>query len=209
MKYNLPIGYLRGFIVALVVLHHSLLAYHPFAPPPPVSLVPQPHWWQAFPVVDSHRWSGSTFIVGFNDVFFMSLLFFLSGLFVWPGLARKGAGRFLRDRLLRLGLPFAVAAGVIAPLAYYPTYLQLKVHDGFAGYWQQWLALDSWPSGPAWFIWVLLVFDAMAVVLFRIAPRWDGSLARLRPVALFALLVTVSALVYVPMAVVFNPGRWS
>jgi|SRR5579884_3274999 len=209
MKYNLPVGYLRGFVVALVVLHHVVLAYHPYAPPPPASLIPQPHWWQAFPVVDPRRWGGATIIAGFNDIFFMSLLFFLSGLFVWPGLERKGAARFLRDRLLRLGLPFAVAAAVIAPLAYYPTYLQIANHDGVAGFWRQWVALDSWPAGPAWFIWVLFVFDALAVQLFRFAPRWGGALACFRPAALFLLLVSVSAAVYMPMATIFNPGQWS
>jgi len=76
------IGYLRAFITVLVVAHHAALAYHPFAPPSPATLVAQPRWWQAFPVVDSQRWSGFGWLVGFNDVFFMSLMFFLSGLFV-------------------------------------------------------------------------------------------------------------------------------
>jgi hypothetical protein len=33
----------------------------------------------------------ATILVAFNDVFFMSLMFFLSGLFFWPSLARKGS----------------------------------------------------------------------------------------------------------------------
>ncbi len=81
-QYNVAIGYLRAFITVLVVAHHAALAYHPFAPPSPATLVAQPRWWQAFPVVDSQRWSGFGWLVGFNDVFFMSLMFFLSGLFV-------------------------------------------------------------------------------------------------------------------------------
>ena len=32
--YNYALGYLRGFLVLLVVAHHAMLAYHPFAPPP-------------------------------------------------------------------------------------------------------------------------------------------------------------------------------
>ena len=32
-SYNLAIGYLRAFITLLVVAHHSVLAYHPYAPP--------------------------------------------------------------------------------------------------------------------------------------------------------------------------------
>src|SRR5262249_54431569 len=82
-QYNVSIGYLRAFITVLVVAHHAVLAYHPFAPPPPPSLVAQPRWWQAFPVTDPAHWSGFAALVGFNDIFFMSLMFFLSGLFVW------------------------------------------------------------------------------------------------------------------------------
>jgi uncharacterized membrane protein YphA (DoxX/SURF4 family) len=93
-----------------------------------------PRWWQAFPVVDSQRGAWASLLTGFNDNFFMALMFFLSGLFVWNGLKHKGAGGFLRGRLLRLGLPFAVATAILAPLAYYPTYLQMPGHSGFEGF---------------------------------------------------------------------------
>lgn len=214
-KYNPAIGYLRAFIVVLVVAHHAVLAYYPFAPPPPASLVPQPRWWEAFPVVDPHRWTGFALFVGFNDTFFMSLMFFLSGLFVWQSLNRKGSTKFLRDRLLRLGLPFIVAASVIAPLAYYPAYLQTAGHTGIAGFFQQWLSLGQWPAGPAWFVWVLLAFDCIAALLFVIAPRWGNTLGRTilsasaNPAKFFALLIVISAVVYIPMAVVFTPLAWS
>jgi hypothetical protein len=119
VQYNVAIGYLRAFVTVLVVAHHAALAYHPFAPAPIASLIAEPRLWQAFPVVDAQRWSGFSLLVGFNDTFFMSLMFFLSGLFVWKSLQRKGSGAFLRNRTLRLGLPFVVVAAFVAPLAYY------------------------------------------------------------------------------------------
>jgi hypothetical protein len=109
IQYNVAIGYLRAFVTVLVLAHHAALAYHPFAPAPSTSLVTQPRLWPAFPVVDAQRWSGFSLLVGFNDTFFMSLMFFLSGLFVLKSLQRKGSEAFLRDRTLRLGLPFVVA----------------------------------------------------------------------------------------------------
>jgi len=214
-KYNHAIGYLRAFIVALVVAHHAALAYHPFAPPPPASLLPQPRWWGAFPVVDPHKWFGASLLVGFNDTFFMSLMFFLSGLFVWHGLAKKGAATFLRDRLLRLGLPFIVGAGVLAPLAYYPTYLQIAGHTGIADFWHQWLSLGNWPVGAAWFIAVLLAFDCIAALLFLLTPQWGKRLGALttnlarRPIVFFAALVAVTAIVYLPMAHFFTSLAWT
>jgi peptidoglycan/LPS O-acetylase OafA/YrhL len=213
--YNNAIGYLRGFIIALVVAHHAALAYHPYAPPLPATLAVQPPWWQAFPVFDAHRWSGALYFVGFNDAFFMALMFFLSGLFLQSSLTRKGTGAFLRDRLLRLGVPFLAVAAVIAPLAYYPTYLQIRGHAGFGGFVSQWLALGRWPSGPAWFLWVLLVFDSIAVLLFARAPKWAETLGRSmqgasrRPVLLFAFLALLSAILYVPLAIVLSPLHWT
>ena len=52
---NVSLGYLRALITLLVVAHHAVLAYHPFAPAPPTSLVAEPRIGQAFPVVDSQR----------------------------------------------------------------------------------------------------------------------------------------------------------
>ena len=214
-KYNHAIGYLRAFIVALVVAHHAALAYYPLPLLPPASLVDQPRWWGAFPVLDSHKWTGFALFAGFNDVFFMSLMFFLSGLFVWHGLSKKGAAKFLRGRLLRLGLPFVVAAAVLAPLAYYPTYLQISGHDGIAGYWHQWLSLGNWPAGPGWFIWVLLAFDVIAALLFVLAPKWGQALGALtsgaarRPVLFIIALAAISALVYIPMALHFSSLAWT
>src|SRR5271169_5901557 len=214
-SYSLAIGYLRAFITLLVLAHHSVLAYHPFPPGRLATLTAQPRWWEAFPVVDPHKWTGWSFFVGFNDIFFMSLMFFLSGLFVQHSLKRKGVGVFLRDRLLRLGLPFLIVAAIIAPLAYYPTYLLTPAHAGIAGYWQQWRALGNWPAGPAWFIWVLLAFDIVAAALFAFAPKvvaWLGRLASgadRRPIVFFGLLVAASAGAYIPLALIFNAFSWS
>jgi hypothetical protein len=212
---QVSVGHLRAFITLLVLAHHAVLAYHPFAPKtPPASLVDAP-WWQAFPVVDSQRWGGFGLLVGFNDVFFMSLMFFLSGLFVWASLERQGSGAFVRQRALRLGLPFLVAAAIVAPLAYYPSYLQTGAQPGFAGFWQQWSALGNWPAGPAWFLWVLLAFDAVAAGLYLLWPRWAHVLGRAsacaerRPAFFFWLLVNVSAAAYLPMALAFNPFAWA
>lgn len=208
---DIPLGYLRAFLVLLVVAHHALLAYCSYAPPPGASLDEGPMLWSAFPVVDPQRWKFADLLVGFDDTFFMALMFFVSGLFLWPSLARKGAGLFLWGRVLRLGLPFIVAAGVLAPLAYYPSYLATGAHSPF---WTQWFALSAWPAGPAWFLWVLLAFDTVAALVTRFAPDWGVGLGRAqsrlcgRPIACFLLLLAVSALAYMPLAAVFDPSRW-
>jgi peptidoglycan/LPS O-acetylase OafA/YrhL len=214
MKQNVAMGYLRAFLTVLVIAHHAMLAYHPYAPPPPASLSAEPMVWLAFPVVDSHRAPGVELLVGFNDAFFMSLMFLVSGLFVLPSLQRKGAGTFLRDRVRRLGIPFVVASALLAPLAYFPSYLQSGGAPSLlGGFWQTWRSLPYWPSGPAWFLWVLLVFGAVAAALTRVAPGWGDALGRLaerfqRPSAFFGCLVAASAVAYLPLAIGLDPFRW-
>jgi hypothetical protein len=128
-------------------------------------------------------------------------------------LDRKGAASFLRDRVLRLGVPFVIAA-LIAPLAYYPTYLLTGTSTGLAGLWHQWRSLGDWPAGPAWFIWVLLAFDCIAAALLLLIPNWGAALGRglagvsRRPILFFASVVAVSALACVPLALVYGPVYW-
>jgi peptidoglycan/LPS O-acetylase OafA/YrhL len=205
MSRNLPLGYLRMFLTLMVVAHHAVLAYHPYAPPLPPSLEGQSLIWSAFPVVDSAKWKGIDLFVAFNDVFFMSLLFLISGIFAWASLAKKGAKSFLRDRFTKLGLGFIASAAVLAPLAYFPTFLQISPQS--KPFLQQWLALGAWPAGPAWFLWVLLLF----VSIFALLPRFSSAkLGRLgeRPIVFFLALVGMSAVAYLPLAAAFSPMDW-
>jgi len=211
--YSIALGRLRTGLTALVVAHHAVLAYHPWAPPAPASLLTEPRYWQAFPVSDPQRWSGWAWFVGFNDTFFMALMFLVSGVFVWDSLQRKGTGRFLRDRFVRLGLPFLAVAAVVAPLAYLPTYLQSTAR-GTSSFFGQWLHLGTWPAGPAWFLWMLLGFGVLAAGLHAIRPRaavWEGRGATVlqRPIAGWALLVAFSALAFIPLAWRFGGEAWT
>ncbi|MEO8274964.1 MAG: acyltransferase [Thermoanaerobaculia bacterium] len=213
---NAPLGALRAALTLLVVAHHAVLAYHPWAPPPALSLLAEPRLWPAFPIVDAHRTSGLDLFVGWNDTYFMSLLFLIAGVFAWPSLVRKGAATYLRDRVRRLGVPFLVGAGLLAPLAYLPTYLA-AVRAGApqpGSFVAQWLALGSWPAGPVWFLWVLLAWSAGAALAYRFLPRWGESLGQWsgcfgrRPIRFAIALISVSAAAYLPLATHFTAERW-
>ncbi len=213
--YNVALGYLRGFLVVLVIAHHSVLAYIDSPPPQATSLVTPPPYWRAFMVVDPHHWTGWSLFTGFNDDFFMSLMFFLSGLFVWSSLQRKGNASFVGDRMRRLGIPFLFAAAIVAPVAYYPTYLLTVGPHSVGEYLREFVAFGDWPTGPAWFIWLLLAFDLAVAALFAIAPNFGEVLGRLtsdarqRPLRFFLLLVAASAAAIIPMMAIFGPAAWT
>jgi peptidoglycan/LPS O-acetylase OafA/YrhL len=214
-EYNLAIGYLRAAVTVLVIAHHAFVAYCTFLPPDAPFGTP-PGWWKGFPVIDAGRWVGFDVVVACNDIFFMSLMFFISGLFVWSSLRRKGGGGFQRDRALRLGVPFLVAAAIVAPLAYYPTYLMTAPSPAFTDFARRWLALGDWPAGPAWFIWVLLAFDWAAARIYAATPRWDDAVHRdpvdrafRNPTTFFRAIVAVTAAVYMPVVLAVGPLHWT
>jgi hypothetical protein len=151
---------------------------------------------------------------GFNDDFFMSLMFLVSGLFIWSSLKRKGEGTFVRDRLRRLAIPFIFAAAIVAPLAYYPSYLRLG-ERGVSGFIHEWLSMGDWPTGRAWFVALLLAFDLVIGLAYTLMPTFGDAIARLATSArehaarFFLLLVAASALAYTPMLIVFGPMTWT
>lgn len=211
---NAPIGALRAFVTLLVIAHHTALAYHPYAPPPK-PFDAQPILWTAFPIVDPQRFGPFGLLTLINDMFFMSLMFFISGLFVADGLRTKGAGGFLRARALRLGIPFVLGVGLLAPLAYFPAWLQSGGAPSFPAFARAWTQLPFWPSGPAWFLWVLLTFGAILTAVHALFPGLIEELGILaqgadrKPGRFFWGLVAASVLAYLPLSMTTPFGHWT
>src|ERR1700743_1221470 len=133
---SIALNNLRGVVILVVVAFHSVLAYLGSLGSVPFQFDLSPFEWRAFPIVDSHRWFGFDIFCAWQDVYLMSLMFFLSALFTWPSRMRKGAWRFLKDRVLRLGVPFAFALIVIMPIALYPVYRVSATDPSIAAYGQ-------------------------------------------------------------------------
>jgi hypothetical protein len=212
---SLALGNLRGLVILFVLAFHSTLPYLQYARSSGAPFTQPPFEWRAFPVVDSQRWFGFDLFCAWNDVYLMALMFFLSALFAWPSLARKGSRRFLGDRVLRVGAPFVFGVIVVAPLALYPAYRVNAVDPSLIAYGRSLLALPFWPNGPTWFLWLLLAFAIAPAGLHSFAPRWLAFLGRLssdaaaRPGRYLIGLTIVAALAYVPLAVAFTPWNWS
>jgi hypothetical protein len=193
---NAALDRTRTFLTLVVLIHHAVIPYTYFGHTDPKS------------------WIGFDMIVLATDSFFMAMFFFLSGLFVWPGIARKGPLDYLRDRLIRLGLPFVLCAFTIIPLAYYAIELRQHPDVGFADFWRKTITEGPWPSGPIWFLWVLLGFDVVACVLYTLSPTLLDPINRLslrgleHPARFFAVMLAVTAAVYIPGRVHFGPGKW-
>jgi hypothetical protein len=190
----------RTFITLLVLIHHSAVNYTHFGSG------------------DKMRWLGFDLVVLFNDSFFMACMFLISGLFVHGSLTRRGASSYLQNRACRLCIPFVVSIFVLMPMAYYPTFLRYHLPGttdfNFFHFWWRTLTVGPWPSGPAWFLWVLLALDIVAAALLTVAPRMlkmFGLLIfslRARPWTAFAAFLVLSVAAYVPMRLFVGDMSW-
>jgi glucan biosynthesis protein C len=140
----------RSALIILVILHHLAVVYGagvPFyyvEPPPANDLL-------AFLVL-------LVFIL-INQSWFMGAFFLISGYFTPGSFDRKGLRAFLKDRLLRLGIPLVAFIFLLNPIAligYYqmPTSLT-RITSPLS--WQRYPKMIG--MGPLWFIAMLLIFD--------------------------------------------------
>jgi glucans biosynthesis protein C len=210
LRRNLWVDYLRSAITVLVVAHHSSLAYTTFAQFDPKAYINSTH-----PIVDVNRWIGLDIFENFNDVFFMSLMFLIGGLFLMRSISKKGASHFVRDRFYRLFIPFLFLGTFFMLIAYFPSYYVAHQNTDIFAYIRDFFTVEKWPVGPPWFIWVLFLFNFLFALLssvyHRISRKANACLPLLgnQPVKFFFATALITWILYVPMAYLFGSGTWT
>jgi peptidoglycan/LPS O-acetylase OafA/YrhL len=213
-KTSLALNNLRGYAIIIVIAFHSCIAYIANQPATSAPFDAPPFDWLAHPIVDPNRFIGFDLFCALQFLYMMQLMFFLSGLFVWPSLRRKGPGQFLLDRFLRLGVPFLIGVYLLIPIAYYPVYRLTAADPSWWQYWLHWRALPFTPSGPLWFLSFAFALNIVAAAVFWLAPRTGELLTRLaakaadRPLGFCLVLAAVTGLAYIPVASVTTPWQW-
>jgi glucan biosynthesis protein C len=143
------IDHLRAALVILVVLHHLALVYGGIPP----------FYYFEPPTNDSLAGLIALVFVLFNQAWFMGAFFLLAGYFTPGSYDRKGPGSFLKDRLLRLGIPILLFIFVLNPISMLGVYLMPASLTGITTplTWQAYPRLLG--LGPLWFVAMLLIFD--------------------------------------------------
>jgi surface polysaccharide O-acyltransferase-like enzyme len=214
-KASIALHNLRGLAIVFVLMTHTSLAYVASAQAQPYPFDHPPYGWLTFPILDPRHWLGFDVFCAWQDVYLMSLWFFLSGVFTWRSIERDGELRFLTNRLLRLGAPLLFGVLLLMPVALYPAYRVTAADPSLAGYAREYLALPFAPCGPLWFLWLLLAFTLATAALHRFARRTVPAIGNLsrqferRPFRTFAVWTVVCVVAYAPLALVFTPWRWS
>jgi surface polysaccharide O-acyltransferase-like enzyme len=179
---------LRVFLTILVLLHHLMVLYAGTG-----------DWYIKEGQPDTVTNALGAWFCAINQAYFMGLFLLISAYFVPGSYDRKGAGRFLKDRLVRLGIPLAIYSWVLNPLFIYLLFYQ----DIRMPFWR-YFPVEYFKhnaligSGPLWFVEVLLIFS-LVYVLWRLVTRSRPAPAPAEThfpgngrIALFALLLGVA-----------------
>lgn len=142
------IDHLRAALVILVVLHHVAMVYGASAP----------FYYVEPPFTDPQAFTVLLVFALVNQAWFMGAFFFLAGYFTPGSFDRKGPGSFLKDRLLRLGIPLIIFIFVLNPISDLGKYLMPASLTGITDP----PTLQAYPDliglGPLWFVAMLLIF---------------------------------------------------
>lgn len=136
-------------------------------------------------------------VVAAGLLFGMGLLFLLAGLLTPPAFVRKGAPRFTRDRLVRLGVPLLLYVFVIDALTDFIGYRATVGNRGLVPYLEIWWRNDA-DLGPAWFVAVLLVFSLGYAAWRSLRPARrpdDGASLGGRQLLLVGLVIVAGSFV--------------
>ena len=160
------IDHLRTLAIVLVVNLHACVTYSHVGDWY-FTAKPEPTLGEKVPFI---LWEGHL------QSFFMGLLFFISAYFAHGSLARRGPGPFVRERLVRLGLPALLYMLVIHPfilLGLNPWHANFgPPADFYAKYIFTGRFLGS--SGPLWFAVALLLF-CLGLAAWRAARPPAGA----------------------------------
>ncbi len=185
---------LRTFLIILVFLDHLAITYGS----------PYGLWYYHEGQLGFPEAAVYSVFQGIVQAFFMGLLFFLAGYFTPPSFDRKGPRRFLKDRLIRLGIPLIIFAIFIEPVVDYAVALSSGFNGSFLSYMSTYLPFGL---GPLWFILALLLFDTAYAIwrTFSSKPSKVYSFPTKRTI--FALGLLIGAITFA-LRIVF-PVDWS
>ena len=152
---NAGFDVLRGYMTVLVLFHHAAITYGAIG------------GWYYHEVKPAASLQG-TLLVLFcttNQAYFMGLFFLIAGYFTPSAIARKGSGRYLADRALRLGLPLLFFGWILGPvtIALGSTSRGQPFVAALTQLWQR----HTFENGPLWFAQALLIFAVAAVACAR------------------------------------------
>jgi len=186
MKRLIFVDNLKVFLICLVITHHIAIAYggagdllFKEGASDPIS-----------PII-------LTLFTGINQSFFMTLFFMLSAYFTVGSLDKKGNIKYLKDRLIRLGIPLIVYVLLISPIN--------RIIAAYAKG-ETYSYKLAWHTGPLWFLEALLIFSII-YMLVRNKSAKDTNIDFPRNLTICKAIFILSILTFI-VRIFFPVGVW-
>ena len=175
---------IRIFTIGLVVLHHFATSYGATGDWYYVEGAPDNVFFQ-IPL---------TMFTATNQAFFMGLLFFVSAYFVNGSYERKGPRVFIKERLIRLGIPMVAYIFLLQPITGFIAY-RMTTDDqapiNLLEYLSKGLGMGL---GPMWFVEVLIIFSFVYAIFRLWKPINSDRIFPKTPPSAFAMMKTILCL---------------
>jgi fucose 4-O-acetylase-like acetyltransferase len=196
---------LRILLICLVIMVHLSITYGGSG-----------SWYYKEGRPDELSFALLTFHNAIVQAFSMGLFFMVAGYFTPASYDRKGPRQFMRDRLLRLGIPLLCYDFIINPLL---AYLLIKAGvNKFDGSYRDGLIMyySSFHigTGPLWFVEALLIF-AFVYVFWRLLKKLTAApshsnhkIPTNKSIALFSLalgLISFVVRIWLPVGWTYQP----
>lgn len=153
------------FLSVLVVLHHVSIGYGTMG-----------SWCYVTP----EKLTGTiqvflSALTGLEASFSMSLFFFISAFLTIPSLEKKGIPKFIKSRVIRLGVPLLFVMIILAPSILY--YIEIHNSTTHLSWFNYVLQQNAKPfTSHVWFILVLITFELVYICYWKfIRPHFSVS----------------------------------
>lgn len=190
------IDYLRMTSIILILLNHSLLPYATLAHASNDNYV-----FSTWPVIQTGQQSNLVSILSMcMETFNMPMLLCIAGFFSAITVSKAGWLYFMKERFIRVGLPFLILITLYTPLGAYAAYRLGGNTENYLYFWRHEFFSNHWYAMPNWFFWVLLAFSAIYALIrmlnisryiegIHFTPSW---VVRMLLVSFFSYVILLS-----------------
>lgn len=156
---------LRWMTVSLLILFHAAIAYNTWGEENYIFFEP------IKPIAS---------VVTFINPWFMPLMFLLAGVSSRYSMQKRGTAAFIRERLIRLGIPLVFGIIVLNPIL---SFIADKSHNGYEGgyfehygvYFTRITDLTGYDGGftfgHLWFLLILFVISLLSCAIIKLIPK--------------------------------------
>jgi peptidoglycan/LPS O-acetylase OafA/YrhL len=153
---------LRAFVILLVVVLHGSMTYMAYAP----------SWWY---VLDPQNSLFFTSLILLLDIPIMLIMFFIAGYFALPSLSKRGPRAFLKEKFIRVGMPWIVGVLLLAPPTAYLIYYSRAIPITFFQFWTTEFWGEGYQQSVYWFLGILLFFFLLLSLVYTFSGNLQSA----------------------------------